>query len=96
MKCLGFLSNDNLRKEADLYGTAGGRPQVVWANGVLASIAVGLVVDLLTGWSALSTRGEYLHFDGNRHVVSRSPRLEYAPTICPHFPDESVGEPVFR
>ena len=95
MKCLGFLSNDNLRREADLYGTAGGRPQVVWANGVLASLAVGIVVDLLTGWSGTSARGEYLHFDGNRHLVSRSPRLEYAPTVCPHFPDESVGEPVF-
>lgn len=96
MKCLGFLSDDNLRKEADLYGAAGGRPQVVWANGVLASLAVGIVVDLLTGWSDLSSRGEYLHFDGDRHLVSRSPRLDFAPAVCPHFPAESVGEPIFR
>lgn len=95
MKCLGFLTDESLRREADLYGGAGGRPQVVWANGVLASLAVGIIVDLLTGWNGLSDRGEYLHFDGNRHLVSRSPRLEYAPTQCEHFPGDSVGEPVF-
>ncbi len=95
MKCLGFLSNENLKREADLYGAAGGRPQVVWANGILASLAIGIVVDLVTGWNAISARGEYLHFDGNRYLVSRSPRLEYAPAVCPHFPDDFVGEPVF-
>jgi len=96
MKCLGFLSDDNLQKEAEQYGAAGGRPQVVWANGVLASIAVGLLVDLLTGWNGLSLAGEYLHFDGNTHLVSRSPRLEFAPKTCLHFPLAEVGDPVFQ
>ena len=36
MQCLGFLSDKNLAKEAARYGDAGIRPQVVWANGVLA------------------------------------------------------------
>lgn len=96
MKCLGFLTNDNLQKEAEQYGEAGARPQVVWTNGVLASIAVGLLVDLLTGWSGVSARGEYLHFDGNTHSVSRSPRLEFAPKTCSHFSLIDIGEPVFH
>jgi hypothetical protein len=93
-RCLGFLTDENLRQEADLYGAAGGRPQVVWTNGVLASLAVGLVVDLLTGWQRRSYRAEYLHFDANEHVVSRSPRLEFAPKTCRHFAADFVGEPV--
>jgi hypothetical protein len=96
MKCLGFLTDDNLQREAEQYGAAGGRPQVVWANGVLASIAVGFLVDLLTGWNGLSSPGEYLHFDGNTHLVSRSPRLEFAPKTCVHFPLVEVGDPVFQ
>ena len=96
LKCLGFLTEENLEREAELYGAAGGRPQVVWANGVLASIAVGLLVDLVTGWNGLSLLGEYLHFDGNTHMISRSPRLEFAPRSCSHFPPSDVGEPVFH
>jgi molybdopterin-synthase adenylyltransferase len=93
-RCLGFLTDENLRQEAELYGAAGGRPQVVWANGVLASIAVGLVVDLLTGWQGRSSRAEYLHFDGNQHGITRSPRLDYAPKTCSHFGSDFVGEPI--
>lgn len=93
-RCLGFLTDENLRQEAELYGAAGGRPQVVWSNGVLASVAVGLVVELLTGWQRRRLRAEYLHFDANEHVITRSPRLEYAPKHCAHFAADFVGEPV--
>jgi len=93
-RCLGFLTDRNLRQEAELYGAAGGRPQVVWSNGVLASLAVGLVVELLTGWQRRSFRAEYLHFDANQHVITRSPRLEYAPKTCRHFAADFIGEPV--
>jgi hypothetical protein len=96
MKCLGFLNDNNMQQEAEKYGAAGGRPQVVWANGVLASIAVGLLVDLLTAWSGRPQGSEYLHFDGNTHQVSRSPRIEFAPETCLHFQADSVGEPVFH
>src|SRR6266568_7663439 len=47
MKCMHFITDQNLEKEAGRYGDAGVRPQVVWANGVLASVAVGVAVDLL-------------------------------------------------
>jgi hypothetical protein len=40
-----------LAAEAARHGDAGGRPQVVWPNGALASTAVGLAVDLVTGWT---------------------------------------------
>jgi molybdopterin/thiamine biosynthesis adenylyltransferase len=95
MRCLGFLNDENLRREAEQYGAAGGRPQVVWSNGVLASIAVGIVASLLTGWNDPLSNGEYLHFDGNTNRVWRSPRLEYAPKRCSHFPEDFVGEPTF-
>jgi hypothetical protein len=51
MRCMGFLSDEKLAQEAARYGNVGGRPQVVWPNGVLASTAVGLAVDLVTNWT---------------------------------------------
>lgn len=93
MRCLGFLNDETLREEATHYGDAGGRPQVVWANGLLASVAVGILVDMLTGWRGLQSRGDYIHYDGNTHELSRSPRIEYAPTTCIHFSLEEIGEP---
>lgn len=96
LKCLGFLNEANLRKEADLYGAAGPRPQVVWPNGVLASVAVGLLANLLSDWGPDLVRGEYLHFDGDANRVWRSPRLEYAECACPHYPADAVGDPFFH
>lgn len=93
MRCLGFLTDENLRQEANQYGAAGGRPQVVWANGVLASVAIGLIVELLTGWQGRDMAAEYLHYDGNEHAIARSPRLTYAPKVCAHFPADCIGEP---
>ena len=94
-RCLQFLTDQNLKEEAQLYGAAGGRPQVVWANGVLASVAVGLIVELLTGWHERKAPSEYLHYDGNENIISRSPRLVYAPKICEHYRDLTLGEPSF-
>lgn len=47
-RCLGFLSDHDLAIEVGRYGQAVPRPQVVWANGILASTAVGIVIDLVT------------------------------------------------
>jgi molybdopterin-synthase adenylyltransferase len=92
MKCLGFLNDERLGEEAARYGAAGERPQVVWTNGLLASVAVGILVDLLTGWRGFHGNGDYFHYDGNTHELSRSPRIEYAPATCAHFPLEEIGE----
>jgi hypothetical protein len=49
MRRMGLLTEAKLAEEAARYGKEGSRPQVVWPNGVLASIAVGLGVELAVG-----------------------------------------------
>lgn len=95
MSCIGFLTEDRLSTEGSHYGAAGSRPQIVWANGVLASTAVGLATDLLTGWSRRSERLVYLLFDGNQGTVTPHVRLSYPswPMVCPHYPPADLGDP---
>lgn len=95
MRCMGFLTEEKLAKEAAKYGNAGSRPQVVWPNGVLASTAVGLAIDIITGWTGRSIGYEYLVYDGNLNTLTQSPMLRKLETHqCSHFPDDEVGEPV--
>ncbi len=97
MWCLGFLDDEKLGREAQRYGAAGGRPQVVWPNGVLASTAVGLAVELLTGWSRRSEQVVYLMYDGNTGELRPHPRLAFLPAQpCPHYGLTPSGDPVFR
>lgn len=97
MQCMGFLSEKNLAREAARYGAAGIRPQVVWANGVLASTAVGLVVDLVTGWTRELRPPVYLSYEANRGTVVPHARLPYVSNVmCPHYPIDAVGEPRFE
>lgn len=97
MFCLGFLNDARLAQEAALYGAAGGRPQVVWPNGVLASTAVGVAVDVLTGWTRTDHRTVYLSYDGNTGLVTPHVRLRYLDVEpCPHYSLEAAGAPVFR
>jgi molybdopterin-synthase adenylyltransferase len=96
MWCLGFLNEEKLAREVALYGAAGGRPQVVWPNGVLASTAVGIAVRLLTDWSRSARGPVYLSYNGNDDTVTPHVRLKYIPPgPCPHYPPDQVGEPVF-
>lgn len=96
MHCLGFLTDERLAREAANYGGAGGRPQVVWPNGVLASTAVGIVVDLLTGWSGVRDRIPFLSYDGNLGILGEHPRWPYiGHGPCPHYPAGQIGDPVF-
>ncbi|HEX8670748.1 MAG TPA: ThiF family adenylyltransferase [Longimicrobium sp.] len=97
MHCIDYLNDDRLAREAALYGAAGGRPQVVWPNGVLASTAVGIAVDLLTGWSGVVDRALFLSYDGNRGMLGPHPRWPYiGHGACEHFPLHQVGDPQFR
>jgi hypothetical protein len=95
MTCIGFLNQTTLAREAARYGAAGPRPQVVWPNGVLASTAVGIAVDLLTDWTR-SLRGlAYLSYDGNRGTVLPHVRCGFAKDArCTHFSGGDVGDPV--
>ncbi len=96
LTCMGFLSETDLARETALYGAAGPRPQVVWANGVLASTAVGLAVDLLTDWSKALCRSVYLSYYGNLATVEPHMRLEYLESAtCAHYPLDQAGEPRF-
>lgn len=92
MRCVGFLTEEKLALEAAKYGAVGGRPQVVWPNGVLASTAVGLFVNMVTGWSKISA-GRYLVYDGNTGKIEDHVRSTYAPTDCSHFKITHTGTP---
>lgn len=95
MRCMGFLNDDVLAKEAARYGNAGIRPQVVWSNGILASVAVGIAVDLVTNWTGLRRHYEYLVLDGNKPSLTASYTLRNLnPDGCRHFPAADVGPPV--
>jgi hypothetical protein len=94
MRCMGFLTDDRLAEEAARYGKAGARPQVVWPNGVLASTAVGLAVDLVTGWTRRALTHAYLVYDGNTDHVKESATLRnLALRGCAHYSDVEVGNP---
>lgn len=95
LRCMGFLTDELLAQEAARYGDAGARPQVVWPNGVLASVAVGIAIRLLCPWNSEPVC-PYLMYDGNRQVLTPSPRLAYAAArCCGHYPAQGVGDPLW-
>ncbi len=96
MFCLGFLTEKRLSQEAERYGDAGAQPQVVWSNGVLASAAVGVAVDLLTDWTRSLRENIYLEYDGNKGTVSIPQRLQYLKeVVCTHYLPLETGDPNF-
>jgi molybdopterin-synthase adenylyltransferase len=91
--CMGFLAESAFALEASLYGDAGRRPQVVWANGVLASTAIGLAVELLTGWTKHLSIPVYLVYRANESTVQSSARLPFLPKgTCSHYDPDQVGD----
>ncbi len=96
MRCMGFLTDAQLAQEAGRYGDAGARPQVVWPNGVLASTAVGLAVDLVTNWTRRGRLHAYLSYDGNAATMKESiTLLKLDPASCTHFPVSKAGDPIY-
>lgn len=96
LRCCGFITDDRLKREAARYGAAGGRPQVVWSNGVLASAAIGLIAQILTPWYQHPPAFVYLEYDGNKGTVSRSAHMETLTECdCPHHPSNETGDPMF-
>ena len=96
MRCLGFPSEAALTSEAENYGAAGHVPQVVWGNGVLASVATGIAVDLFSNWTKKDNEAVYLSYDGNDLTVTVHPRLAMRNRVCDHFPPDEVGDPKFK
>jgi molybdopterin-synthase adenylyltransferase len=96
LRCLKIVTEQALEREGAAYGAAGGRPQVIWPNGLLASTAVGLVVQSLTPWHGKPVDGAYLSYDGNLGVVSENHRLRAAQKLgCSHYLPDERGDPLF-
>ena len=96
LRCLGVVTDDALDQEGLNYGAAGGKPQVVWPNGLLASTAVGLFMQLVTPWHRSASLGECLEYDGNQHFVQRSERMQrMRGRVCPHRMLTDLGDPTF-
>ncbi|HEX7888499.1 MAG TPA: ThiF family adenylyltransferase [Ramlibacter sp.] len=96
LRCLGVVTDNALAAEGGRYGAAGGKPQVVWPNGVLASLAVGLLAQQVTPWHAAGIQTAYLEYDGNKQTVRESPRLkELRDRTCPHHPKSEAGDARF-
>lgn len=87
LRCFGFITEHRLTEEAQRYGAAGGRPQVIWPNGTLASTAVGKFMQLVTPWSP-ERPALYTEYDGNRLTLMPSRKLQALHGHrCPHFDD---------
>ena len=96
MNCYGFLTEEKLGEEAGKYGDVGGRPQVVWPNGVLASTAVGVLIDIITGWTKEKDKNVYLSYDGNTGHLTDHIRIKFAPKQCKHFLLINAGPVSFK
>lgn len=98
MRCLGIITEDRLKEEAQRYGAAGGRPQVIWSNGVLASAAVGMFVKLVTPWEKRPQFPILLEYDGNAQTLLPSNKLGCLKgKRCGHFEGlQSVGDPFWK
>jgi molybdopterin-synthase adenylyltransferase len=84
MRCMGLVTAEALAKEAAHYGAAGGKPQVVWPNGTLASVAVGFFMKLVTPWETQKVTPLLLEYDGDLQTVMPSNKLAYLPGHCKH------------
>jgi hypothetical protein len=85
MRCLGFLSDSLVATEVQRYGAAGPKPQVIWPNGVLASTAVGLFIQMITPWK-VQELPLYLEYDGNKPSLNPSRFAAHLkPQACRHF-----------
>ena len=87
-KCLEFITDNDLGLEASKYGEVGIRPQVIWANSILANTAVGLGVEILSEWTGETPKVFYKHFDGNKLIVFENFKVEsgyFKLNRCKHY-----------
>lgn len=93
MKCLSFINDTALSKEVKKYGAAGVRPQVIWANGVLASTAVGMAINLLTNWTGqCEDMVLYYEYDGNKQTIKPHLKNELRKIVCTHYELSNIGD----
>lgn len=96
LKCLNVIREEWRSMEAAKYGASGGRPQVVWPNGVLASVAVGILIQLFAPWHDNHQPAALFEYDGNAQTIVRSSMLDEL-SGCPHFEGrDNLGDPWFE
>lgn len=96
MQTMGFLTEEKLAVEAAKYGVVGGRPQVIWPNGILASAAVGIFVDIVTGWSGQKDKLVYLSYDGNWRILTPHLRLNFIDKTKNEYDIKETGTARFK
>jgi molybdopterin-synthase adenylyltransferase len=95
LQCMGIIQEDQLERER--YGAAGGRPQMIWPNSVLASAAVGIVLQLLTPWFQREPGAILLRLEGNTQTLTDDPWVQqHRNRACPHYPLADLGDPFFN
>ncbi len=96
LRCMGILNEEAMKREAEQYGRAGARPQVVWPNGILASTAVGHFMMLTTPWHTPASLSLLMEYDGNRQTMTPSKKLPYFPKACVHYAEiGNLGDPLW-
>jgi hypothetical protein len=95
LHCMNVLRPDLIAQKAAQYGVAGNRPQVVWPNGVLASLAVGIMVQLVSPWHDHHQSMILLEYDGNIPEVRGGSAISFLrDKTCSHFVDTAdLGDP---
>jgi hypothetical protein len=92
LKCMGIITEDDIAKEN--YGAAGCRAQVVWPNGLLASAAVGILIELVTPWFHPGPKATLLRYDGNNQGLAVDHWLAVnGEQRCKHYQPAEVGDP---
>lgn len=96
LRCMGLVTEEALAHEARNYASAGGNPQVVWPNGLLASAAVGLFTQLICPWHGGARPYAFLEYDGNKATLVESGSFGFvANRPCPHYHPDEAGDPLF-
>lgn len=96
LRCFGVVTQAKVEEESRQYGEAGPNPQVVWPNGVLASTAVGLLIQLVSPWHPHPIESAYFEYDGNRNTLMPSAMLKALQgRPCPHHSVHDTGDPSF-
>lgn len=97
LRCFGVVTDAALRGEAKGYGDGDPASQVVWPNGVLASLAVGAIVELITGWRKKCVEHRILRYEANG-LVGPPREFEFMklPATCPHYDLKNAGPAVRR
>ncbi len=95
-RCMRLLDDECLESEKRLYGAAGHRPQVIWSNGVLASSAVGIFMNIVCPWHDDLRGPIYQEYSGNGHILTPCGRYERSQKKCPHYQAEDVGDALFN